>query len=243
MPPRQSTGHINWSQFTSANRGATERTAKDLMAPVANDIYTGSTQHDIGEALLNREIEANTLQGIDRSQFRSAEEMERKGGTTYGGPNAATDEEQFAAGLGAAERAGNVSKRNADMYTRMGSLKDAYGMGNPGYSRGMQAFDSALLDTTSGADLRGQAKQAQGLLDKFSATRNRVGERVGAAKEQTANAAGEWQNAYDAWRNAPPPRPAASTEVPEYLRPPDKPKQKPSWFNKAGHTLFGGGGD
>lgn len=239
--PRQSTGHINWNSFVGANRGGANRTARALMAPTETDLSMGAQQHEMSMPFLNRDIEAGTVTGPDFTNFVTADDMERYSGASYGGPNAATDNEQYAAGLGMAQRAGNESQRLADMYSRMGALKDTFGKDNPGYSRGMQAFDSALLDSTSRGAFKDLKTRSGGLLDKFSASTKAVGDRVGEAKQKSAAAVGEWGKAYDAWRNAPPPqapRPPGSTDVPEYLAPN---KKKDTWMNRAGRTIFGGG--
>jgi hypothetical protein len=199
--PRQGTGFINWGDMVAANRGGANRTSKALMDPTEAALGIAEGELDIGTKELNREIGAATLDPYNPNTTTDAE-ADLYSGATYGGPNAATDNVQFEAGLGRAQRADVAAKRAADMYSRIGTLKDAFGKGNPGYSPGMQRLDSALLETTNGQAFRDQSKAAGGLLDKFSASGKAVGESIASAKQKTADAATGYQNAVR-YRNTP----------------------------------------
>lgn len=218
MPPaRRGTGHINWSDFVNANRGASQRVGQALSTPTEQARQRGEAGLSAAAVDFNRLVGENTL------NFDPNRNPTGLSSTVYRGPGSLTDTTPGASGMAAAEEAARGAESLSSLYGRTNLLRENFG--RSGYSPGQQRFDSALLQSTNQAGFDALKKSTGGLLDRFTqANADSVG-RANTARATTADAArrygiqeegaAEWARRYGTPRPVEPAQPQARPVRPQ----------------------------
>lgn len=190
---RQGTGFVNWDSWVNANRTGAEAAAQRLMQPTQGALASATSSLEEGRQKFDDSLGAAGLPGYDPNAYVSDEDIARRADATWSGPNGLLEEQKAAAGYEGAQKANRDSERMANIYSRMGSLREAFGQGGPAYSAGQQRLDSALLQSTSGGAFKQQKQQAKSLLDRYGTEIGAAGERAKAAREKFGQATAGYQ--------------------------------------------------